>query len=118
MMPNIDLVRRERNTRNYKAGDVVFSYGDEADSMFVLDSGEVDVYKESRLLETIEAGGFFGEMGLVNNKPRSATAVCKTDCTIVVVNQSDFYFLVQHVPAFSLQVMQVLAERVRRNTEA
>lgn len=116
-MPNIDLVRRERNTKTYKAGDVIFSDGDAANTMYVLDAGEVEVYKGTRLLETIQAGGFFGEMGLVNDKPRSATATCKTDCTVVVLNQADFYFLVQHVPSFSLEVMQVLAERVRRNTE-
>ena len=66
----------------------------------------------------IHAGGFFGEMGLINNKPRSATATAKTDCRVVKINEGDFYFMIQHAPFFAIEVMQVLAERVRRNTDA
>ena len=117
-MAVVDLVRRERNTKIFNPGEVIFNEGDPADVMFVLDSGQVDITNHKGHLETIEAGGIFGEMGLVNGKPRSATATAVTDCQVVVLNQGDFYFLVQHTPYFAIEVMQVLAERVRRNTDA
>ena len=117
-MSAIDLVRRERNTKTFAAGDSIFQEGDPGDCMYVLDSGEVEIIKGARILETIASGGIFGEMGLVNGKPRMASAVAKTDCTVVRVDQGDFYFLIQHAPFFAIQVMQVLAERVRQNTES
>jgi CRP-like cAMP-binding protein len=85
--------------------------------MFALESGQVDIFKGTRLLDTIESGGIFGEMGLVNGKPRSASAVARTECAVVVINRGDFYFLIQHAPYFAIEVMQVLAQRVRRNTD-
>lgn len=117
-MATVDLVKRERNTKHFPAGQVIFSEGDTDNNCFyILEQGQVKIANRKRLLETIQPGGFFGEMALVNNKPRSATATATTDCIIVEVNQGDFYFLIQHAPFFAIEMMQVLAERVRRNTE-
>lgn len=117
-MANVDLVKRERNTMTYAPGEVIFAEGDlHGDCFYVVEEGEVDIANQKKFLETVHAGGFFGEMGLVNNKPRSATATARTDCRVVKINQGDFYFMVQHSPFFAIEVMQVLAERVRRNTE-
>ena len=115
-MPAIDIVRRERNTKQYKAGQQIFGEGDAPDGMYVVDAGEVQIHQGDKVLELVTAGGMFGEMGLVDAKPRAASATAKSDCTLVLLNQGDFYFLVQHVPAFALDVMRVLSERVRRNT--
>jgi CRP-like cAMP-binding protein len=118
-MATVDLVKRERNTKTYAAGAVIFAEGDaNTDRFYVVQEGEVDIANSKRLLETIRPGGFFGEMGLVNHKPRSATATAKTDCVLVEVNEGDFYFMVQHAPFFAIEMMQVLAERVRRNTDS
>ncbi len=117
-MSVISMVKRERNTKTYRAGETIFSEGDPSDSMFFVEQGRVEIHKGARVLEIIEPDGIFGEMGLVNAKPRSATAVAALDCTVVELNQGDFYFLIQHVPYFAIQVMQVLSDRVRRNTES
>jgi CRP-like cAMP-binding protein len=117
-MPAVDLVKRERNTKRYAAGQVIFARGDEErPCLYVVQEGMVDIANPSRHLETIEPGGFFGEMGLISDKPRSATATAKTDCVLVEVNEADFYFMIQHSPFFAIEVMRVLADRVRRNIE-
>ncbi len=117
-MAAIDSIKRERNTKTYQAGEKIFAEGDTANSMYAVVEGQVDICKNEKVLETVSPEGIFGEMGLVNNKPRMASAVAKTACTIVEINQGDFYFLIRHAPFFVIQVMQVLSERVRRNTEA
>jgi CRP/FNR family cyclic AMP-dependent transcriptional regulator len=118
-MATVDLVKRERNTLTYTPGQVIFAEGDpDGDCFYVLEEGEVEIANHKKFLETIHSGGFFGEMGLINNKPRSATATAKTDCRVVKINEGDFYFMIQHAPFFAIEVMQVLSERVRRNTDA
>ena len=118
-MATVDLVKRERNTKRFTAGQIIFAEGDTDDNFFyVVEEGEVEIGNHRKFLETITAGGFFGEMGLINKKPRSATATAKTDCVLVQINEGDFYFLIQHAPFFAVEMMQVLAERVRRNTDS
>lgn len=116
-MAAIDSIKRERNTKHFAAGEKIFAEGDAANTMYTVVQGEVDIIKNEGVLETILPDGIFGEMGLVNHKPRMASAVAKTDCTIVEVNQGDFYFLIQHSPYFAIQVMQILSDRVRRHTD-
>jgi CRP-like cAMP-binding protein len=118
-MANVDMIKRERNTKRYKAGETIFSEGDpDNDVFYVVEEGTVDIATKRKHLETITAGGFFGEMGLVNHKPRMASATAATDCEIVEVNEGDFYFLIQHSPFFVIEMMRVLSDRVRRNTES
>ncbi len=117
-MINIDAIKRERNTKRYNAGEIIFNKDDtDNHCMYVVERGQVEITNRKKVLELIDAGGFFGEMALVNNKPRSATAAAKTDCVLVKVDEGDFYFLVQHSPSFAIEMMRVLSERVRRSTE-
>ena len=116
-MSTVSVVKRDRNTMRVKAGETIFKQNDPSDCMYYLEAGSVEISNSTRVLEVIEGEGVFGEMGLVNGKPRSATAKAAANCTIVVLNQGDFYFLIQHSPMFAIEVMQTLSDRVRRNTE-
>ena len=59
----------------YKAGDTIFTVGDEADELYIIEQGEVDIRLGNRLLATLDENAIFGEMALIDDKPRSATAV-------------------------------------------
>jgi len=65
----------------------------------------------------VSADEIFGEMALVDSSPRSATAHAVTDCKLAVVDQKRFEFLVQQTPNFAIQVMGVMADRLRKTTE-
>ncbi len=62
-------------------------------------------------------GAIFGEMVLVDNSPRSATAIARTDCRVVPISEKRFQFLIQETPYFAIQVMQIMATRLRRMNE-
>lgn len=115
-MPRFDFLKNEPEVRSYRAGDVIFSEGDAGAHMYAVLDGEVEIRKGRRVLETIGAGGVFGEMCLIEQKPRSAAAVAKSDCRLAAVNQGRFMLLVQQTPFFALQMMQVLSDRLRRHT--
>jgi CRP-like cAMP-binding protein len=53
-------------------------------------------------------------MALLDKEPRSTTAIANTDCRLVPVDQKRFTFLVQQTPYFAIEVMQIMAERLRR----
>lgn len=113
----INLFNQDSQSELYKAGHILFREGDEGREMFVVLAGSVELLVHDKLVELVEAGGIFGELALVENRPRIATAVVKTDAMVVRVDEKRFLFLVQQNPFFSLQVMGVIAERLRRMNE-
>lgn len=94
------------------AGTVIFNEGDPADQMYVVLDGEVELRRDGRLLNTIGPGSLLGELALIHKRPRSATAVARTDCRLAPVNEKRFLFLVQQTPFFALHVMRVLGDRI------
>jgi CRP/FNR family transcriptional regulator, cyclic AMP receptor protein len=99
--------------RQIKAGDVIFREGDQAQELFVIRSGEVRIQIGNRTIAELSADSIFGEMALIDNEPRSATAIAVTDVELVSVSEKQFLFLVSQTPFFALRVMRVLAQRLR-----
>jgi CRP-like cAMP-binding protein len=94
-------------------GQVIFSAGDRGREMFIVRTGSVLLRIGETLLETVEQGGIFGELALVDPAPRSATAIAGPDCTLVLVDAATFNDLVRRVPGLGLEVMKVMARRLR-----
>jgi CRP/FNR family cyclic AMP-dependent transcriptional regulator len=108
------LTRHVEDTERYAAGETIFGAGDTGDCMYVIKSGAVDIKVNGATVETVEAGGIFGEMALVEKAPRSAAAVAAEDCELVPVDARRFNFLVSQTPFFALDVMKVFARRLVR----
>ena len=106
-------LHNKSDTRIFTAGQRVFNQGEPGNTMFVVHEGEVDLLVNGHLVEKLGPGGVLGEMGLIDTSPRSATAVARTDCKLVPVNHERFALLVQHTPDFALQIMRVMAGRLR-----
>jgi CRP-like cAMP-binding protein len=99
--------------REFKAGEVIFKLGDPASEFFVIQSGKVDIRLGNRLLGTLSDRDIFGEMALIDAAPRSATAIAASDVKLVPVAEKQFLFLVSRTPHFALNIMRVLARRLR-----
>jgi CRP-like cAMP-binding protein len=95
-------------------GQVIFSVSDVGREMFIVRTGSVDLRIGETLLETVGQGGIFGELALVDPAPRSATAIAGPDCSLVLVDAPSFDHLVRKVPGLALEVMKVMARRLRR----
>ena len=117
-MVRVDYFKNADEFVEYAAGDVIFEESEQGEQMYAVKAGEVDILVHNNVVETVEAGNFFGEMALIDKMPRSAKAVAKTDCQVVVVDKKRFLFLIQETPTFALQVMHALAERLRHMNEA
>jgi CRP/FNR family cyclic AMP-dependent transcriptional regulator len=116
-MPVTHLFEHANDARPIAAGTTIFNAGDPRDHMYAVIEGQVDIFVNGKLVETVEKGGIFGEMALIDKDSRTATAVAKTDTKVVSVDERRFLYLIQQTPNFALHVMRVLSERLRRMDE-
>jgi CRP/FNR family transcriptional regulator, cyclic AMP receptor protein len=105
-------------TSSFKAGDIIFREGDNALDLFVIKSGQVRIQIGNRTVAELTPDTIFGEMALIDDEPRSATAVALTDVVLVPVSEKQFLFMVSQTPYFALKVMRVLATRLRETNKS
>ena len=113
----INLFDKDQEYSVAAAGTVIFRAGDSADRMYAVIDGQVDIVINGQLVETVEAGGVFGEMALIEDRPRVATATVTAEAKLVSIDRKRFLFLVQQNPYFAVQLMTVMAERLRKMDE-
>jgi CRP/FNR family cyclic AMP-dependent transcriptional regulator len=101
----------------FDSGKRIFEEGETGQKMYVVKEGVVELSVHGKLMVTIGKGGILGEMALIDNKPRSASARAKTDCELLPIDNVHFLSLVRQNPSFAIEVMKVLAERLRMMDE-
>ncbi len=105
----------------FEPGTVIFKQNDRSDRAFLILSGKVDILYEAdgqeSIVTTLEEGQIFGEMGLVDEAPRSATARAQTQTIVEAVDQDGFIEKLTQNPQECLKYLHVLFERLR-NTNA
>jgi CRP/FNR family cyclic AMP-dependent transcriptional regulator len=113
-MAEFPILLYDGEPRPFGQGDVVFREGDAADVMYAVKEGQVSLRIGETEVETVGPNGLFGEMALIDDEPRSATAVAKTACQLVPIDRRRFEHLVERWPGFALSVMKLMADRIRR----
>jgi CRP/FNR family transcriptional regulator, cyclic AMP receptor protein len=113
-MLKVEMFRNEDRYDEFKGGRTIFKEGDQGGPMYVVVEGGVTLSAGGRELERLGPGGVFGEMALLDSESRSATAVATSDCKLTPIDQKRFTYLVQQTPHFALQIMRIMAERLRR----
>lgn len=112
-MAKIEIFKYVTDVAEIPAGTTIFHEGDSGNMMYVLQDGEAEVQVNGAVIETIGPGSIVGEMALIDTSPRSATVVAKTDCKAVALNEQEFLNHVHRTPFFAIQVMRVMANRLR-----
>ncbi|MFN0146268.1 MAG: Crp/Fnr family transcriptional regulator [Dehalococcoidia bacterium] len=98
----------------YAAGQAVFSEGEPGTTMYAVQSGSVTLLVNGVVVETVGPGGLLGELALIDNEPRTATAIAEVDSTLVPVDQARFMLMIRQTPFFAMDVMRLLARRLRQ----
>jgi len=97
-------------------GEVLFREGEDGDLMFVIQSGAVRITKavkgEEKTLAILGAGEFFGEMAILNNKPRTATAVVEQAAQVLVLGARTFEQMVISNAEIAVRLIKKLARRL------
>ncbi len=102
--------------RNYPRETMIFSESQSGADMFVIQTGSVKISKivdgTEVTLAVLKKGDMFGEMALLENKPRSATAIAKEDCTLMTINKSNFNQMVSTQPQLIAKLTTTFSERL------
>lgn len=106
----------QRFGRSFPRGTVLFREGDPGRQMYVVQSGRVAISRRlgelEKILATLGAGEFFGEMAIVNDRPRSATATCVEDARLLVVDAKTFEAMIRSNAEIAARMIQKLAARL------
>jgi len=114
----LETISRILYVHSYQRGQLIFQEGESGDALFVVLKGRVKVClydEEGReyVLDIIGKDGFFGELALIDDLPRSANAIAMETSDLLVVRRSDFVKLLMENPSISVNILRVLAGRLR-----
>lgn len=109
------------DTKIFENGKVIFKAGDVGDAVYKVLNGKVGIYvnygeENEKCLVELEKGKLFGEMALVENAPRSASAVVIDEATLLVVENDSFDQFIQDNPYIAFDIMKGLSSRLRAVT--
>lgn len=98
--------------RVYVPGERIFRAGDPGDSLYMIHSGQVDILTaDGKPIASLNEGAVFGEIALISDGPRTATAKSVTHCDLYVLPKTDFYRIVESYPHFKSHLVEIMKER-------
>ena len=106
-------LRRTVEEIDVPAGKVLCEEGTVGREFFFIVKGKASVRRNGRKVATLEPGGYFGELSLLDRRPRSATVISDTDMTLLVLEQRRFNGLLDAMPALAHKLLVAMSERLR-----
>ncbi|MBO0779340.1 MAG: cyclic nucleotide-binding domain-containing protein [Ktedonobacteraceae bacterium] len=117
----LQLLATSCQERSYKAGEVIFSQGDSGVGLYAVKSGKVRITQAPNPdgaeedIATISVGDVLGEMALLDELPRSATATAIDDVTMLLLPVWEFRTVLRNHPDIALSLLSILSRRLRKS---
>jgi CRP-like cAMP-binding protein len=113
----LDFFKHGGKAERIPAGETIFAEGRKGlifrDKMYLLISGDVELMMRKKVITTLKAGEIFGELAAIDGAPRTASAVAKTNCRLIGLDEKQFYAALRKKPGFALMLMSVMINRLR-----
>ena len=109
----LEKVAKASDEITMTAGTLLVDQGQTGREAFVVLEGDVTVRRNGRKIATVGPGAVVGELSLLDHGPRTATAVCESDCSLLVIDQRRFLGVIDDVPSISHKLLTALASRIR-----
>ena len=105
-------------TKTFVKEEIIFQQGERSKYAYIIEYGKVGIFKENKygkksLIGILKKSDLFGEMGLIDKYPRSATAIAMEKSRLTLVDESRFSFLCEHNPKFIVTLIKTLSSRLR-----
>ena len=111
---DLDLIARGTDVVRADGGKVLTRQGALGEEFLIIVDGSARVERDGKPIARLDAGDFFGEMSLMDGKPRSATVIAQTPVTLLVVDSRSFRSLLDGVPGLRKKITVTLCERLRK----
>lgn len=109
-------IQKNEINRFYAKDQIIFCENEPGDELYIIKKGSVKISKliseKETILAVLKEGDIFGEMALLDNKPRSATAIAAEDCEVAAINRQNFDKLVIEQPLMAERLITLLSERI------
>jgi uncharacterized membrane protein len=114
----LEALSTQLTLEHFLPSQVVFTAGEEGGEMYIIQKGRVEIFvrdvsHERVTIDKLGPGEIFGELSLLDNEPRSASAKALDDTTLIVVDRDDLLSLIRSYPASALDMMSMLGKRIR-----
>jgi CRP/FNR family transcriptional regulator, cyclic AMP receptor protein len=116
LLRGLMVATQHRLPQHCPLNKVIMKEGEAGVFMYVVLGGRVAISIKSKIVEWVGPGGVFGEMALIDQSPRAATATAETDCDLLSINRSDFLTIVKTNPVFVVSLLKAAADRLRDMT--
>jgi CRP-like cAMP-binding protein len=110
---DLEKIAKAGDEINMPAGTLIVDQGQTGREAFIVLEGTVSVKRNGKKVATLGGGTVVGELSLLDHGPRTATVVCETDCTLMLITQRHFLAVVDDVPALAHKLLASLAGRIR-----
>jgi CRP-like cAMP-binding protein len=108
---------QEMTARKFSANEVIFKEGDAPDFIYLINKGTVEIYREisgkREVLNTLGWSKMFGEMAMVDKKPRTASAVAKEETWVYVITKANFDQKLKEMDPFMRSIIESISEIAR-----
>jgi len=116
------LLENSMETRTYDKGEIILRENEPSTTLFIIKSGSVRISLTDNsgrevVLSVLQANDFFGEMGVIDGKPRSATVTAIEKTTTLTMTREQFQAQLEKHPVIALQLLTILSERLRAADE-
>ena len=106
----------------YRRGDIIFQKDDPGHALYIVERGSVRIYVPSSqgsdlILAVMGAGDFFGDLSLLDGRPRSASAAATTETMLLALERADFIAMITSRPQAAMAVLEAVARRLRETDE-
>ena len=113
LLATLTRALEERASLHYAAGKVIMKEDEGGVFMYVVQRGRVAISVGSQIVEKVGSGGVFGEMALIDQVTRAASAVAETDCVLLPVNRNDLLDVMKTKSDIGISLLRAIAERLR-----
>ena len=108
--------------KTFSKGQIIFKEGDQAAQAYLVERGSVEIAKvidgERRVLGTVDQGGIFGELALIDNQPRMATASAANPTTLLVISKEEFSEKLKQADPFIRALLRIFVQNIRTSATA
>jgi len=113
---DLDMTAFARFSRVFKPGEIIFSEYEPGDTFYLIQSGKVKLIQctgeNERILDILQPSEMFGEMAILENLPRSATAIAVDEVTVIELNAQNFEILMLGNPQIALKLLRIFSKRI------